>query len=398
VDTSDRTGRDLSTRPEIAVALNGERTSGTRRSDTLDTDLLYVAVPVASGGIVHGAVRVTLDTHEVAERIRSFWVALAGIGAVVLAAVAGVGWVLARSVTRPVRHLRAIAARFAAGDLAPADPPVGAVPELRELAGTFNAMAARLDGLLAEQRAFVADASHQLRTPLTAMRLRLDNLEHQRDSPGATEIEALGQEVDRLSSIVADLLRLARAEQHHAPVTVDLGRLTTERVDTWTAVAEPRHIDLELDGPRSHLLVTAVPGAVEQMLDNLLDNALCAAPSGSTITVGLAAGDTHHHLRVADHGPGLTEDQKAHAANRFWKADPASSGSGLGLAIVAALTAASDGSMSLGDTTGGGLTVTVSLPSGDRPTAAAVPQTHTGRPRRSIVSDVTNSERAPPRS
>jgi len=305
VDTERSPGRDFSTRPGIAIALTGERTTGTRRSDTLDTDLLYVAVPVASSGIVHGAVRVTLDIREVNARIHRFWTGLAAVGFVVLTVVGFVGWALARSVTRPVRHLHAAATRFARGNLAVTQSPPTSVPELSALAETMNTMAARLDGLLAAQRAFVADASHQLRTPLTSMRLRLDNLESRLDDPAASaDIDAIIEETTRLTAIVADLLRLARADEHQPPVSVDLARLAADRADTWSAIADAAGINLELHGPPPPLLVDAVPGAIEQILDNLLDNALNASHPGTTITVDIAPGPTSHQLRVSDQGAG----------------------------------------------------------------------------------------------
>ncbi|MBP7988281.1 MAG: hypothetical protein KAZ69_14460, partial [Candidatus Microthrix sp.] len=107
LDTAAAVDRDFSTRPEVAQALRGERASGIRHSTTLNTDLLYVAVPIASGGSVHGMLRLTLDAHEVAERVHRFWLSLAAVAAVVLGAVGVIGWAVARSVTRPLRELQA---------------------------------------------------------------------------------------------------------------------------------------------------------------------------------------------------------------------------------------------------------------------------------------------------
>jgi signal transduction histidine kinase len=223
VDTSAAIDRDFSTRPEIQAALRGERSTGMRHSDTLGTDLLYVAVPVASGGTVHGAIRLTLDAKEVNATVRRFWLGLAGVAAVVLTAMAGIGWAIARSVTRPLRTLHSTADRFATGDLTPTVPDPDAPPEIAALEATLNAMAHRLDQLLAEQRAFVADASHQLRTPLTALRLRLENLQSGLDTPEDKEdLAAAIEETYRLAGLVEDLLKLARAEQTAAPEPADL--------------------------------------------------------------------------------------------------------------------------------------------------------------------------------
>ncbi len=127
---------------------------------------------------------------------------------------AGIGWAIARSVTRPLRHLTGAANRFATGDLTTTEPDPDAPPEIAALGATMNTMAQRLDQLLSEQREFVADASHQLRTPLTALRLRLENL--QSASGSADESDDLGAAIDetnRLAGLVGDLLMFARAEE-----------------------------------------------------------------------------------------------------------------------------------------------------------------------------------------
>ena len=370
VDTAGDVPRDFSTRPEIAAALDGERTSGTRRSDTLGTDLLYVAVPVASGGTVHGALRVTLDVADVNERIRSFWLALVAIAVVVLSAVAMIGWVIARSVTRPLRALTESAEQFASGDLAVTHTATGGPPEIRALDDTLTTMALQLDGLLSSQRAFVADASHQLRTPLTALRLRLENLQSDLAArPGDpvldSEVERAIDETGRLTELVTSLLQLARADDRPETTTVDVVALLRDRVDTWTAVAEERGVALrgafgEI-GLDAAVMVRVVPGAVEQMLDNLLDNALLVSGPGATVEVELDCTPERAALRVVDHGPGLSDADKRDAMRRFWRGDTTRPGTGLGLAIVDALATASGGSTVLSDTDGGGLTVTVTL-------------------------------------
>jgi len=363
VDTADTTGRDFSTRPEIQQALGGERTAGTRYSDTLKTGLLYVAVPIASGGKVLGAVRLTLDTQNVDALVHRYWLGLIAIAAVVLTAVAGIGWAVARSVTRPLRTLEAAADRFATGDLSAAAPDPRAPPEIAALGATMNTMAKRLEQLLEAQRAFVADASHQLRTPLTALRLRLENVQSNLAAGGdAEDLGAAIEETTRLAALVNDLLKLARAEQAAAPETVDLVRLARDRVDTWSAIADVSDVALDYTAPSGPVLVGAVPSGVEQILDNLIDNGIAASPSGSRVSVTVAAGDTDHRLTIADEGPGLTDELKARALDRFWRSDDSRPGTGLGLPIAKALAEASGGSLRLSDGTAGGLVVTVTLP------------------------------------
>jgi signal transduction histidine kinase len=361
VDTDQSVDRDFSTRPEIALALTGVQSSGTRPSETLATDLLYVAVPVASGGIVHGALRVTLGTTDVNARIERFWLALAGIAAVVLLAVALIGWGVARSVTRPLRRLSAAASRFAQGDLTVSEEPHDGPPELRDLSDTMTTMARRLDDLLQAQRAFVADASHQLRTPLTALRLRLENLQSRLGTEGAAELDAAIDETTRLAALVADLLQLARTDEHPASGPADLAQLTAERVDTWSAIAEANGVTLRHDELGRPALVRVIPGAIEQILDNLFDNAVRAAPAGTTVTAEIEATAGSYELTIRDEGPGLSDEHKTQATRRFWRGDTTNPGTGLGLAIVDALATASGGTVELADVPGGGLAVTVAL-------------------------------------
>ena len=318
---------------------------------------------------MYGAVRLTLDTQDVNALVRGYWLGLIGVAAVVLIAMAGIGWAIARSVTRPLRHLNAEAARFATGDLTTAEPDRGAPPEIAALGATMNTMAQRLERLLAEHREFVADASHQLRTPLTALRLRLENLQSTASTPNdAEDLSAAVEETNRLASLVGDLLQFARAEETAAPETVDLTQLAADRVDTWSAIADVADVALDLTSPNGAVFVGAVPGGVEQILDNLIDNAITAAPRGTHVSVTVVRGRTDHRFTVADEGPGLGDDLKARALDRFWRSDHSGPGTGLGLPIAKALAKASGGSLVLHDSPGGGLAVIVTLPAaGSKP-------------------------------
>jgi len=361
VDTAREVHRDFSTRPEIEIALSGERSTGTRRSDTLDTDLLFVAVPVASGGTVHGALRITLGTGEVTERIWRFWLGLVAIAVVILTVMGGVGWIIARSITRPIRRLEAAATRFSGGDLTPTSSGANAPRELVALEAAMNDMASRLDVLIERQRAFASDVSHQLRTPLTALRLRLENLQF--DNPTKTrELDNAINETTRLSALVDDLLRLARTEHSLPSVDVNLTELVRDRVDVWTATAEQNEITLDLVTDNKNVHASATPGGIEQILDNLLDNALRAAPEGSSVVVTVTARADGRTVSIADSGGGLSDEDKEHALNRFWRADDSTPGTGLGLAIADTILKASGGSIELTDNTPTGLVVTVTLP------------------------------------
>ena len=363
IDTAGRAGRDFSTRPEIKTALGGARAEGTRHSVTLTTDMLYVAVPVNSGGDIFGAVRLTLGTQKVHALVHGYWLGLIGVAAVVLVAMAGIGWAIARSVTRPLRRLDAAAARFATGDLTTTDEDPDAPHEIAVLGSTMNTMARRLDRILAEHREFVADASHQLRTPLTALRLRLENFQSSSKAPDSDEdVRAAIDETNRLASLVGDLLKFARAEESAAPETVDLVRLTADRVDIWSATADASQVAIDFTPPDGPIFASAVRGGMEQILDNLIDNAITAAPPRTRVSVTLVRGRSDHRFTIADEGPGLSDELKARALDRFWRFDHSQPGTGLGLPIASALARASGGSLVLRDSPAGGLAVTVALP------------------------------------
>ena len=353
--------RSFATRPEFRAALRGDVATGIRHSSTLGYDLLYVAVPIASGGTVHGAVRITYPTSELDRSVRNYWLVLAGIAAVVLAAAALIGLSFARWIRRPLASLEVAAAEAGAGDLSARAPVPDAPSELRQLALEFNDMVARVEGLVSAQKDFVADASHELRTPLTALRLRLENLERHIGEGGRGSLAAASAEVDRLSGLVDALLALARADAGTMPAeTVDLAAVARARVDAWRPSAGDVH--LQLDARGGPVAARAGADRVVQVIDNLISNAVRHTPGGSTIAVFAARAGGLAELRVTDEGQGMTAEQKARAFDRFWRAGSGSGGSGLGLAIVRRLVEVDGGTIELRDAPGTGLEAVVRLP------------------------------------
>ncbi len=365
-DDQSAVGGDYSSRPEIAQALSGTISSGSRFSTTLDEQLVYVAVPVLSGEDLIGAVRLTYSEavvdDEVGERLRV--IGLVALLTLIMAGIAGI--VFSGTVTRRLSVLTATTEQLAAGDLtARADPKAGA-PELVRLARSFNRMADRLSGLIDEQRAFAADASHQLRTPLTALRLKLERARDliESDPAGAaSRLAAAELEADRLVTIVEGLLALGRAGASVSPViTVDLAAVARERVDQWEPLAAESGIELTVEGPNS-VMVLAVPTGVDQMLDNIIDNALAVSREGDRIRVIISAGD-RPTVAVHDDGPGMSDDELARAFDRFWRGGTTTPGTGLGLAIVAELARASGAEVSLARRDPRGLTATITFDRG----------------------------------
>ena len=214
-------------------------------------------------------------------------------------------------------------------------------------------MSRRIQRLVEGQRVFAGDASHQLRTPLTALRLRLDqaaDLIETDPAAARARIEAAGTETERLQHLVDGLLALARADgSTDELITVDVAAVARVRAAVWQPLAEEQDIRLTVTTPE-RADVVAVRGAVEQIIDNYLDNALAATPPHGTIDVCVewtpgggngtgVASDVSIHVR--DTGPGMTAEQLAKAFDRFWRASgSAKNGSGLGLAIVDQLVSA----------------------------------------------------------
>jgi signal transduction histidine kinase len=353
-------GDSFASRPEIVEALAGGVSTGTRFSTTLDQDLLYVAVPVLSGDEIFGAVRLTYPEQVVIDAVNG---KLAGLGIVGLTTVllaAAIGLLLARSVTRPVRLLKIATDRFSDGDRGVRADEAAGPPELRSLSRSFNGMAERIDALLEQQRGFAADASHQLRTPLTALRLRLERARElaPTDAAGAVErLEAADAELDRLETLIEGLLVLSRSEGRDPVLeSVDLAAVAASRVEQWNALAAESGKTVDYDGPAA-ASVRAVPTAVEQIVDNLVDNALGVTPDGGTVTIRVMVANDSVTLHVLDRGPGMPASDRAHAFERFWRGRTSQDrrGSGLGLAIVAQLARASGASAHLDDRDGGGL-------------------------------------------
>jgi signal transduction histidine kinase len=365
-------GSDGGNDSDLATALRGRTATGTR--DVGRHAVLSASVPVLAGTRAVGAVRVSSSLAIVADRTRANWLLLAGLGGVVALVVLLVSVLLARSFTRPLAELDAGAARLGRGDLASRVPVPDDPPELRGLAESFNATAAQLEELVRSQQAFIADASHQLRTPLAALSLRLENLEAEGRRFRIDDVQGARTEVRRLAQLVDGLLVLARAEHASgASTVVELPVVIAGRVDAWSALAAERGVLLEVDIDEG--AVRSVPGRLEQVLDNLLSNALDVAPTGSAVTINAATSDHHVVVSVRDEGPGMTPEQRARAFDRFWRATPSRrerGGFGLGLAIVRRLVVADGGDVVLEDGPSGGLSVEVRLPSADATTLARV--------------------------
>ena len=360
--------RNFASRPEIRAALNKEVATGTRYSTTLGTGLVYVAVPVSSGQAVHGAVRLTYSTDQVDARVYRYWLLLLGAGLVTLAAATAIGILLARWVTRPLALLQGAATRIGDGDLGTRADTGDGPPEVRDLAIAFNTTAVRLQQLVTAQEQFVADASHQLRTPLTALRLRLEMLELELEGANSDDLDAALSEVQRLSRLVDGLLSLARAERSPTtrPEPIPLAGPLADRSSIWDLVANERGVAIAASPTTLSGRITT--DTFDQVLDNLIANALEVSPPGTTVSLFAETEAIQSAkvvaVHVSDQGPGMTDEQRDRAFDRFWRAGTTRSelgGSGLGLAIVQKLLESEGASIELRIADGGGLDAVILL-------------------------------------
>jgi signal transduction histidine kinase len=324
-----------------------------------------------------GALVLARPTGELDDRLRMLWTWLIGVAAVGLLAAAIFAVMLARWVGRPLSDLDAAAQKLGGGALDTRSPTGHGPPEVRRLALTFNTMAGRLEALVHGHQAMMADVSHQLRTPLAALRLRLDLLTQDADQTTAAELAAAQGEIARLSRLVDGLLAIARAENVvGTPVEVAVDTVLGDRAAAWRPIAEERGVELTTACP-GPVRASLGDGHLEQILDNLLANALDAVPSGGHVRVGAVATGLGARVTVADDGPGMSRPRREAAFRRFASTSPP--GAGLGLAIVHRLVTSNGGSATLSDTPGGGLTVTVDLPGGQPDRARRAGLAVTGR-------------------
>ena len=355
-------------RPEIRTALEeGRIAQGRRFSDTLGESLLFTAVPIVQGDALAGAVRVTQNVEAIDRRVRRDVLGLIGIGVIALVLGLAFAWVLAGTLARPLQRLAAAARRVEAGDLEARAKPEGST-EHREVAHAFNDMTERLGQVLEAQREFVANASHQLRTPLTGLRLRLESAALKAGPELAVELDAAEQEVQRLARLLTALLTLAREGDRPPPgAAVSLGDAVGQAEERWAERA--RASDHALVAVCSaDALARASEDDLAIMLDNLIENALNYAPGGS-VTVECGRERSEVYLTVLDEGPGLEPGEEERIFERFTRGSGgrSSPGTGLGLALVGTLARRWGGSARITNRPEGGARAEVRLPGASGP-------------------------------
>jgi signal transduction histidine kinase len=297
-----------------------------------------VAVEVAAiGGIT---LRLETSDEFVRSKVRQAWLALGALGGLGLAVASGLAGLQARRLAGPLDDLARAAERLGAGDFSTMTPRSG-MDEVDTIAAALDTSAARIANLVQAEREFSANASHQLRSALTSLRLRLEGLAAAADPAVAAEAARALEQAERLSDTVAELLRLARTGRADDAQTFDLAALASAHLRDLAPRFDAAGRSATLVAP-APVRVRAAAGAVGQALDVLLDNAL--RHGEGAVRVVVEAGGDHAHLTVEDEGPGIDAEARARL---FERRAGGAGGHGIGLALARTLVQADGGRLDL---------------------------------------------------
>lgn len=333
------TGISYTNRPEVAAALTGLASSGVRHSNTLDDDMLYAAVPVWRGGSTPvGVVRTSISMSEMDRQVGKERQGLLIGSLIAMIAAIAVGLNFSRWATKPLNALLETVEAHENGDLSRRAPERYGPREVRELAAQSNRTAASIETMLEERGRFAADAAHQLRTPLAALRIRLEMLT-QTGSP--EDADAALQVAERLERICVDLLRVARGENTEKVVTaVDAGVAILECAERWSDVCARRGVDIKWSN--SNLRAACDADDLDVCLDEFVANALDATPENGA-AISLSAREVENHkgrfvqFDVVDHGDGVRPESLGRVFEPFYRIQhdrDSIGGTGLGLSVV----------------------------------------------------------------
>jgi signal transduction histidine kinase len=351
------------TRPEIQRALiDGVPSTRLGRSETLDEEILAAAAPIIvdqNGPQVVGAVRLTVSTRDLRASIRRTILGLATIGLAGVAAGLIIATVLAGSIARPLQRLAGVTQRLGSGDLSARAEREKGAKEFREMAAAFDDMAARLEQLVRAQREFGGNASHQLRTPLTGLKLRLESAIAKAPPELRKDLAAAEHEADRMAEIVSRLLTMARMVETGSSPDADVADVVDGAAARWRERAEAAGTTIRSLGPS--VLIKADASDIGQILDNLIDNAIRYAPGELTIEIGREEGFVR--LVVEDRGSGIPTDELDRVTERFYRGRGSTpGGSGLGLSVVRELAERWGGRVAVKRGESGGTRIEVLFP------------------------------------
>jgi heavy metal sensor kinase len=342
------------------LAAKADRSGGPVWADVTDvrgSPRRVYAIPLTVSGQKTAALVVSRSISE-QQATLARTVVLTGLFSAAVLLVGGVlAYWLAGRVLRPVSVIASLARSISERDLHRRVDVKVPDDELGELVATFNGMLARLEAAFDSLRRFTADASHELRAPLTLMLNELEgNLAKARTNEEYRQaIETQMAEVEHLARLADQLLMLARADAgalHPAPEAVDVADFLHETAARWSIVADQRGRHIDVSAPDAGQ-ATADPSLLRRVVDNLIDNALRYAPEGTGVLLRAYPANSGWTFEVSDRGPGVPTEYRDHLFERFARPDGArtrdAGGAGLGLALSAAIARAHGGDLELSD-------------------------------------------------
>ncbi|MGA8112065.1 MAG: HAMP domain-containing sensor histidine kinase [Actinocatenispora sp.] len=334
---------------QVMEALSGSRAQPAGIVWPWQSAPMVVAQPIGNPGTISGCVVTVSPTDKLRASIWHQWAVLAVIGLVILLVGAVAAVPVTRWLARPLNELDEVTHAMSRGELTERVHDDTGPPELRRFASSFNTMADRLATLIERQRAFISYASHQLRTPLATVRLRVENLGDVIPPDSEEEHRMVLEEVDRLSAIFEALLTFVRTGAERAElITVDAGAIADARLVAWQAVAEHAGVTLVRSGAET-APVRAACQTLDQTLDALVHNAIKYCGAGSRVVIAVRPSVRWVDVHVIDDGEGMSDEALSRAMQPFWRhpTDRHVAGAGLGLAIANALVTASGGELTL---------------------------------------------------
>jgi signal transduction histidine kinase len=332
----------------------------------------YAAVPIHQAGQPAETVYAVRDAPGVlgatVRFLRDFWWQLLIAGAVAAGIALGLARWLARGMTQPLRDMAQAARRMETGEYRQR-VHTNSRDEVGQLATAFNRMSAELESLERMRRELVANVSHELKTPITALRAHLENLLDGVEEPDPETLQVMLSQSERLTRLVDQLLDLSRLESGELPlrrVDVGLRALVSDVLSEVEVVRTGREVRVEDRVPEDLSPVFADPERLHQVLFNLLDNAVRFTPPGGEVVVSAHHVDGRCEVSVADTGPGISAEHLPRLFERFYRVDPARSrddgGTGIGLAIARSVVEAHGGRIRAASEVGRGSVFTFDLP------------------------------------
>ena len=338
--------------PEFIESLDGEELSAaletilsgeevTVRAMVSGSPTFTVGVPFVQSGVVLGAVLIQTPAQTIEVVDAALIWKIVGIALLALALAGGILLVLVRRTMRPLHRLTDAARTMSGGDFSVRVPEDGTVPETRELSATFNMMAEKLDELETSRREFVANVSHELRSPITSIRGFAEGMAEGVIPPEEHPkyLAIVAEETRRLSRLISDLLALSRLERKDAQLTLttfDITELLRRCVIRRVNDLEQRRMEVDCRFPEEAVQVLADSDRIEQVAANLLDNAIKFTPEGGKITWSVVVEDGRVTVTITDTGCGIPPEDRSRVFERFFTADRAhtsGNGTGLGLSI-----------------------------------------------------------------